>query len=856
MSWSITKKIWLSLSILFVGYCGSMIFEFIVGRHAERRMVLLSTGLFPATLQSKLALTAYDEQIRLYNQAVLLGETPLIDDATDKSLQTQKALSAIVALAEADSPCRSQAEKILTLLKEFTAKAETVYRDLSVNLNGNSSAETARPDDNAAAGTTAELAVQTEAIRAELQMLSEVFTNSFQSELRGLAASIHHQHMLNIVIFVTVVIGSLVLVSLIIDRSITRPLRNTVILANNMASGDLSRKLDVYQHDEVGELAAAMNVMAEKIRLSHSQLEQQVVQRTASLSQANAELETEIAWHKQAEVALRESEDKYKTLYESSQDAIILHDLEGGFSNGNPAAVKLFGCRDEGQFIAKEPQDISPEYQPDGQKSDEKSLKLIEIAVKKGSHLFEWKFRRIDGTEFFATVLLTRMELKGKLILQATIRDITEQKQAEDTLKKARDETEAVNNQLKKAIKHANQLALDATEASKAKSDFLANMSHEIRTPLNAIIGFTDILSKMSLNEPEKDYVRTVNTSAQNLLTIVNDILDFSKIEAGKLDTEMINCSLEELLGDINSMLRPSAIQKGLEFEILHKSRLPAYICTDPTRLRQCLTNLVNNAVKFTHEGYVHVMVSEIQYQGKPYIKFEVEDTGIGIAPEEQTRVFDSFSQASTSTTRKFGGTGLGLTITKRLTELMGGTINLQSEPGRGSVFTILMPTGLDTASQPALGERNLASYSGGDTPGEKVKYSGNVLVAEDNQANQKLIELLLKRAGISAIIVADGQQAVDAATAQIFDLIFMDMQMPVMNGYDATVILRRGGCKVPIVALTANAMKEDKNKCLAVGCDAYLSKPVDIGQLNTILSQYLGKKKAAPAPGNRQGHR
>jgi PAS domain S-box-containing protein len=830
-----------------------MIFGFISSRHAESRMTELCQDLFPATLQSKLALMSYDEQIRLYNQAVLLGEIPLIDDAKDKSLQTQKALSAILELSVADAAVCYQAEKILAKLKNFTAKANAVYADLSVKLDNDSSVGTTKTDNDDTTEITAELAVQTKEIREELKMLSEAFTNNFKAELTGLAANIRYWHYLDIVIFVIVVIGSLVLVSLIIDRSITGPLRKTVMLANNMAQGDLSRKLDVYQHDEIGELAQAMNIMAEKIRLSHTQLEQQVVRRTASLRQTNAELENEIAEHKRAEMALRESENKYKTLYESSQDAIILHNLEEGFLNSNPAAIKLFGYNDEKECISKGPKDISPEYQPDGQMSSVKAQQMVANALEKGSHLFEWKFRRIDGAEFFATVLLTKMELKGNQMIQATIRDITEQKQAEDALKKAKEETETVNLQLKKAIKHANQLAVEATEASKAKSDFLANMSHEIRTPMNAIIGFTDILAQTVLNDPEKDYVRIINGSAQNLLTIVNDILDFSKIEAGKLDTEMINCSLEELLGDINSVLRPEALQKGLEFEVLHKSKLPAYIRTDPTRLRQCLTNLVNNAIKFTREGHVHVMVSATQYQGQPYIKFEVEDTGIGISPEEQTRIFDAFSQANTSTTRKFGGTGLGLTITKRLTELMGGTIDLRSELGRGSVFTISLPTGLDPASQPVLGERNLASYSGGDTSSEKVKYNGNVLVAEDNLANQKLIELLLQRAGISPIMVADGQQAVDAATAQVFDLIFMDMQMPVMNGYDATAMLRRDGCTVPVVALTANAMKEDKKKCLAAGCDAYLSKPVDISKLNDVLSQYLNKKKTAHAPDSKQ---
>lgn len=380
--------------------------------------------------------------------------------------------------------------------------------------------------------------------------------------------------------------------------------------------------------------------------------------------------------------------------------------------------------------------------------------------------------------------------------------------------------------------------------ANKAKSEFLANMSHEIRTPMNAIIGFSDILADEDLTAEQKQDVNLIRESGHNLLTLIDDILDFSKIEAGQLNTEIIDCSLAKLLNTVGPLMRPTAIKKGLEFGIVEDSGLPAQIRSDPTRLKQCLINLIGNAIKFTNEGHVWVKVSLEEYEGKPYIRFDVADTGIGIPKEKQETIFEAFTQADGDTNRKYGGTGLGLTITKQLVELLGGELGLTSEAGKGSVFSFTIPANVDVAKQPLLDRNNIdsdADPAHGET--EQPEYSGNVLVAEDVKTNQMLIKSLLERLGVQVTIVDNGNEALQKALTCQFDLILMDIQMPYMNGYEATEGIRKEGITTPIIALTANAMKGDEEKCLEAGCNDYLPKPIDHRELFKMLDEYLPVK-------------
>ncbi len=395
-------------------------------------------------------------------------------------------------------------------------------------------------------------------------------------------------------------------------------------------------------------------------------------------------------------------------------------------------------------------------------------------------------------------------------------------------------------NQLLTINKKLNESLKLAQQADLAKSQFLANMSHEIRTPMNAIMGFSKVLCGEKLDEEQHKYANFIHSSAKNLLTLLNDILDISKIEAGKLEIELIETSLEEILCNLDSIMRPAATDKEIEFKVLHRNAIPAEIICDPTRLYQCLVNLTTNAIKFTESGHVYVKVRCEGDDAEAKIYFEIEDTGIGIEGDKIDTVFDTFSQADNSTTRKYGGTGLGLTITRQLVEMLGGNIYVESKPGTGSTFSFYVPARVDVGSVEKLGAENTARYLKGGTEDKMVRYAGHVLVAEDNFANQKLVELLLHRAGFAVTIVDNGQKAVEAASANEFDLIIMDMQMPVLSGYDATGQIRQVDENIPIVALTANAMSGDSEKCIEAGCNDYIAKPVDIDKLRPVLDKYF----------------
>jgi signal transduction histidine kinase/CheY-like chemotaxis protein len=408
-------------------------------------------------------------------------------------------------------------------------------------------------------------------------------------------------------------------------------------------------------------------------------------------------------------------------------------------------------------------------------------------------------------------------------------------------------------------------LAREAAEtASRTKSEFLANMSHEIRTPMTAILGYVDLIGqdcpggcKFGANElPER--LATISRNADHLLRVINDILDLSKIEAGKLEVEQTVVLVIELVGDIQSLMQVRADSRGLYFKVEFAGPIPAQIQSDPMRLKQILINLIGNAIKFTEQGGVRLVTrflpADAAAHEVPRLQFEVLDTGLGMTSAQLDKVFRPFFQADSSTTRRFGGTGLGLAISRWLAELLGGELSVESRPKEGSAFRVTIPTGplsgvqfMDRPMEAMLAKANVAAALAAGQP----RLSGRILLAEDGPDNQRLISAVLRRAGAQVALAENGEAAVHCALAaweedEPFDVILMDMQMPVLDGYGATRALRRAGYSGLIIALTAHAMAQDRERCLEAGCDDYATKPIDHRQLIATIEARLS---ARPVP-------
>ena len=702
-------------------------------------------------------------------------------------------------------------------------------------------------------------------------------------------------------------------------------------------------------------------IAEEALKKAHEELEQRVAQRTAELARINEELENEIRERKSAEDALKYSEEKYRGIFENATEGIFQTTPEGRILTANTAFAKIMGY-DSAEEIIRTITNLREQVYVYPEKRDEFKALLKERGVIKD---FETQYYRKDGVIIHISLNARVVRDKNKNILyyEGMLKNITQRKRAEQ-LKIEKDAAEA---------------------AALAKSEFLANMSHEIRTPLNAVIGLTDLMTRTNLDPKQTDYLDKIQLSAHSLLKIINDILDFSKIEAGKLHLEETDFQLRDLLDNILDMLSGKAAEKGIELIISIADDMPCALKGDPLRLGQVLINLISNAIKFTKEGEVIVRVSLIKKEGdRVRLRFSVKDSGIGISRQQISKLFSAFTQADSSTTRKYGGTGLGLVISRRLAEMMGGEIRAESETGMGSTFFFTAELGLqpnvneikpqipdvlkhlrvmvvdDNASSRQILEEYLHAFnfrttsldSGqaaldelknaykpydlviidwimpemdgiatlrkkrddsrlADIPvilmtafgrEEVIKQAENagvnafllkpikqsvlldtimdvfghetiisaaknrivsskpmnsdlfqgvkVLLAEDNAINQQVATEILSAAGIIVETADNGQEAIRAIFGKPltdgypYDIILMDVQMPEMDGYDATRIIRSDPAyeNLPVIAMTAHAMKGDKERCLSAGMNDYVTKPIDTEKLFEALARWVKK--------------
>ena len=501
---------------------------------------------------------------------------------------------------------------------------------------------------------------------------------------------------------------------------------------------------------------------------------------------------------------ITDSEQKYRHLIDTASEAIfILDGRSAAILDANRKGEQLLGAPVE-QFTGTVLPLLCLEAKADGKIAPGEISNLI--GAQRESSMRSSRGALID-VEFSGS----EVHVRGDTLIEIILRDITEQKNAAAELQKARD---------------------GALEASRAKSEFLANMSHEIRTPMNGIIGMQSLALSASSSEDSVSYLEAAQRSAHSLMYILNDILDISKIEAGRVEIDSAPFSLRSSINDVLQLVQPRAQEKGLQLVCTLSEVTPDALVADALRIRQVLTNLLANAVKFTDQGWIELRVDSLP-NGPDQLQLEivVTDTGIGICPEKQRVIFESFRQADSSTTRQYGGTGLGLTIAARLVALMGGTIGVESTPGSGSAFRFTVPCRLAAEDSAAPPPRAFFIPTGG------APRRLRILLAEDNPVNQKLAQRLLEKRGHNVSIAGDGCQALEAATQEEpFDLILMDVQMPTMDGLEATRAIRQlespARNSVPIIAMTAFAMKGDRDRCLAAGMNGHLSKPIDPAEL------------------------
>lgn len=564
-----------------------------------------------------------------------------------------------------------------------------------------------------------------------------------------------------------------------LGRRLMRPLHQMTRAFSRVADGEVDVELPLGASGELGSLARAF----------HSMLE--------TLDERGQ--------------ALQVSELRSRSILEGAPDGIIGIDERGLILYANKAAEQLVGY-DSGELIGLNVQVLMPESEARQHQGylERYLLTGVSHVIGRGREL---EAVRRDGTLVPVHLTVSEVQLDGRRSFTGILRDVTERRRAQRELEQAKERAEA---------------------AAVAKSQFLANMSHELRTPLNGVVGAAELLAEEDLAPDQHELVQIMQRSAHALLGLVDDVLDFSKIEAGRLVLERTAFNLEALVSEAVAMLSLAAAEKGLLLRALYPSDAPRWFIGDPLRLRQAVLNLGSNAIKFTERGQVEIRV-ECEALGETHaqMRIEVADTGIGIPADALDCVFGEFTQADDSMTRRFGGTGLGLAITKRLLELCGGSVSVQSQVGEGSTFQLSLPLTLAPEKPETSAEAAAPPVEGFDV---------QVLVVDDVPVNQLLAEKMLEKLGCRVEIASTGREAVERLAAGPVDLVLMDCQMPDMDGFEATERIRRlepAGKRTPIVAMTTDATHEDRNRCLAVGMDDHLSKPVDLASLRAVLMRW-----------------
>jgi PAS domain S-box-containing protein len=531
---------------------------------------------------------------------------------------------------------------------------------------------------------------------------------------------------------------------------------------------------------------------------------------------------TDIHDQKLAAEELARSRERYRIVFEDSPVPMWIMDPDSGqVIDVNNMALKVYGY-ERSEFISMKATDLMPPEDRANfcQTMREATLTQDRFLQAQARHL------RRDGSIMDVEVTMRDLILDGHWQRIAAMVDITRRVKAEDQLR-----------QLMQKLQEAKD---EAERSNNLKSVFLANMSHEIRTPLSAMLGFADLLRAPNLTpEEHSNYLNILVRNGEQLTIIINDILDLSKVEAGHLTLEFIAVDPTAVVQDVLSLLEFKALEKNLELTYVADPSTPAQLTTDPVRLRQVLLNLMSNAIKFTHHGYIHIRsYGERNAQSRSQLVFEITDSGIGIAPEQHEHIFEMFVQADDATTRKFGGTGLGLPLSRKLAHALGGDVRvLRSRPNEGSTFLFTV-TDLPELKDQQSTENARSSSSAPIPAADPVSLEGlSILVVDDAPDIRSLISFLLKRVGAKVDFAENGLEGYRMALSKCYDMVLMDIQMPLMDGYTATMKLREQGYRRPIIALTAHAMTESRKKCLSVGCTGHLPKPINPSQLMGIVA-------------------